>query len=145
MRPISLKDANLYVLKHHRHHKPCAGCKFCLSVYDDNRLCGVAICGRPVARAYDNGEILEVNRVCTDGTKNACSFLYGAASRIARIMGYEKIITYTLKSESGASLRASGFTCEGEAGKEMWTGKRSARDNGAPKEKKNRWVRELKI
>jgi hypothetical protein len=144
MRPISLKEANGYVLEHHRHHKPCTGCKFCLSVYDNDRLCGVAICGRPIAREYDNGKILEINRVCTDGTKNACSFLYGAASRIAKIMGYEKIITYTLKSEDGASLRASGFTCEGEAGKEMWTGKRSARDNGVPKEKKHRWVKELR-
>jgi hypothetical protein len=79
-------------------------------------LCGVAICGRPVSRHLDNGLILEVNRLCTDGTYNACSKLYSACKRIAKEMGYDKIITYILESENGASLKASGFICEGSAG-----------------------------
>ena len=102
---------------------------------------GVAICGRPVSRHLDDGLTLEINRLCTDGTKNACSILYGACARIAKNMGYKRVITYILKSENGASLKASNFICEGEAGGEMWTGKRSGRDNGVPKEKKTRWAK----
>ena len=96
-----------------------------------------------MSRHLDNGQILEINRLCTDGTFNACSMLYGACARIAKNMGYDKIITYILKSENGASLKASNYICEGEAGGEIWTGKRSGRDNGVPKEKKTRWVKYL--
>lgn len=137
--PITLRAANEYVSNYHRHHKPTRGCKFCIACYDGDRLVGVAICGRPVSRCLDNGLTLEVNRLCTDGTYNACSKLYGACKRIAKEMGYKKIITYILQSENGSSLKASGYICEGEAGGEMWTGKRSGRDNGVPKEKKTRW------
>ncbi len=145
IKPITLRAANEYVSKYHRHHKQTTGHKFSIScVNDDGETCGVAICGRPVSRHLDNGSNLEINRLCTDGTKNACSILYGACARIAKEMGYEKIITYILASESGASLKASGFLCEGEAGGEVWTGKRSGRDNGVPKEMKTRWVRSFK-
>ena len=145
IKPISLKLANEYVLQHHRHHKPTVGHKFSIScVNEDGEICGVAICGRPVSRYLDNGAILEINRLCTDGTKNACSILYGACARIAKEMGYDKVVTYILASENGASLKASGFVCEGEAGGEMWTGKRSGRDNGVPKEKKTRWSKNFK-
>lgn len=145
IKPISLKSANEYVLQHHRHHKPTVGHKFSIScVNEDGKICGVAICGRPVSRHLDNGAILEINRLCTDGTKNACSILYGACARIAKEMGYEKVVTYILASENGASLKASGFVCEGEAGGEMWAGKRSGRDNGVPKEKKTRWSKSFK-
>lgn len=142
IRPIGLKAANCYVEKYHRHHKKVAGHKFSICVCDGERIAGVAICGRPVSRYIDDGTILEINRVCTDGTKNACSMLYGACCRIAKDMGYRKIVTYILKSENGASLKASNFTCEGEAGGEIWTGKRE-RDNGVPREKKTRWSRVL--
>lgn len=137
--PITLKTANEYVKLNHRHHKPTAGHKFSIGIADeDGMLRGVAICGRPVSRYLDDGSVLEVNRLCTDGSRNACSMLYGASARIAKEMGYKKIITYILASENGASLKASGFVCEGEAGKEMWTGQRK-RDNGVPPEKKTRW------
>ena len=116
IRPCDLKTANEFVKNYHRHHKPTVGHKFSISCYDDDRLCGVAICGRPVSRHLDNGLILEVNRLCTDGTYNACSKLYSACKRIAKEMGYDKIITYILESENGASLIASGFVCEGSAG-----------------------------
>lgn len=141
IRPCTLKEANAFVAENHRHHKPTVGCKFAISCWDDDKLVGVAICGRPVSRYLDNGLTLEINRLCTDGTYNACSMLYGACSRIAKDMGYEKIITYILASENGTSLRASNFKCEGEAGGEIWTGKRSNRDNGVPHEKKTRWSR----
>lgn len=136
--PISLKEANAFVEQHHRHHKPCTGCKFCVAAVEDEKIVGVAICGRPVSRHLDNGKTLEINRLCTDGTENACSKLYGACTRIAREMGYHKVITYILASENGASLKASNFICEGEAGGEMWTGCRR-RDNGVPYEPKTRW------
>ena len=85
----------------------------------------MAICGRPVSRKLDNGLTIEINRVCTLGDRNACSMLYGACCRIARAMGYKKIITYILESENGASLKASNFTLEEEkCGGTNWTSKR---------------------
>lgn len=100
--PVSLAEANAFVAQHHRHHKPVTGHKFSIGCTAEGRLVGVAIVGRPVSRYLDNGLTLEVNRLCTDGTKNACSMLYAAAWRAARAMGYEKIITYTLDTESSA-------------------------------------------
>ena len=142
IRPITWKLANEYVREHHRHHGTTAGCRFCLAVYEGDELHGVAICGRPVSRMLDDGRTLEINRLCTDGTWNACSMLYGACTRVAKAMGYQKVITYILQSENGASLRASNFTCEGAAGGVKWNGKR---DTGAkyPHEMKTRWSRTL--
>ena len=141
--PITLKEANGFVASYHRHHGPTAGCKFAVGLQSNGDLVGVAICGRPVSRYLDDGLTLEVNRLCTDGTKNACSMLYSAACRIAKEMGYRKVITYTLESENGASLRASNFRFDGIAGGEMWTGNRY-RDNGVPREKKKRWIYEVR-
>ena len=107
--PINLKTANAFVQQYHRHHKPTRGHKFSIGVSDNGALVGVAICGRPVARRLDDGYTLEVNRLCTDGTPNACSILYAAAYRAARAMGYNKVITYILDTENGASLKAAGY------------------------------------
>ena len=86
--PIGLKAANEYVATYYRHHKPIRGCKFCVSIEDDHgRCCGVAICGRPVSRYLDNGTTLEINRLCTNGTRNVCSMLYGACVRAAKALG----------------------------------------------------------
>jgi len=90
-------------------------------------LCGVAIVGRPVARHFDDGETVEITRVCTDGMKNACSALYGACRRVARELGYRRLITYTLPEEGGASLRASGFRFDGDAGGGDWFRKSRSR------------------
>lgn len=108
-------------------------------------MVGVAICGRPVSRHLDDGFTCEINRVCTDGTRNACSMLYGRCCKIAKAMGYKKMITYILKSENGASLKASNFTCEGVAGGLQWGGKRyeGKKLPDTPKEMKTRWVRIL--
>lgn len=133
-----MQQAADYVNKYHRHHKASVGCKFSIAVADDNEIHGVAICGRPVSRHYDDGFTLEIYRVCTDGTKNACSMLYGACCRIAKNMGYCDIYTYTLVSEDGASLKASNFINEGEAGGTHWTGKRN-RGQQIPHEMKQRW------
>ena len=101
--------------------------------------------GRPVSRYLDNGLTLEVNRLCTDGTKNACSMLYAAAWRAARAMGYQKIITYTLDTENGASLRAAGWTCAGLAGGKRWTGSRRPAADLYPAQMKYRYEKTSKM
>lgn len=122
IRPISLKDANDYVINNHRHHDKTSGHKFSIAAYDGDRLCGVAIVGRPLSRYLDDGRTLEVLRLCTDGTKNACSILYARCAKVARDMGYSKIITYILETETGSSLRASGWHIESEnAGGGVWS------------------------
>lgn len=114
IKPITLKDANTFVAVHHRHNIPTVGHKWSVACYDGERLCGVAICGQPIARGLDDGRTIEARRVCTDGTRNACSFLYGAVARIARDFGYCRIVTYILESETGVSLKASGWVCTEE-------------------------------
>ena len=140
--PVTFKTACEFIKEHHRHHNPTVGCKFCIGLTDGEKIVGVAVCGRPVSRKLDDGTICEINRLCTDGTYNACSMLYGACCRVAKEMGYKKIITYILKSENGASLKASNFTCEGIAGGTHWTGKRD-KGQAIPKEMKTRWSRVL--
>lgn len=114
IRPISLREAQAFIARHHRHNDPPRGHKFSVALYIDDALAGVACAGRPVAKALDNGLTLEVNRTCTDGAKNANSMLYGAVWRAARAMGYRKCVTYTRADESGASLRAAGWVREEE-------------------------------
>ena len=143
IRPITFREACSFIDRHHRHHRATVGHKFSIGLFDNNQLVGVAVCGRPVSRHLDNGTTCEVNRLCTDGTRNACSMLYGACCRIAREMGYKKIITYILESENGASLRAGNFINDGIAGGTHWTGKRSKKTQTAPHEMKTRWHREL--
>jgi len=119
--PINFAEANAFVAEYHRHHKPMLGCKFCIAVSDaDGNVRGVAMIGRPVARGNDNGWTLEVNRVVTDGARNACSMLYGAAWRVAKALGYRKLITYTLPKEGGASLRGAGWKLLGLRGGGNW-------------------------
>lgn len=139
--PITLKEANAFVAQHHRHHKPVTGHKFSIAVGDVKRdeVVGVAIVGRPVSRYLDNGWTLEVNRLCTDGTKDACSMLYAAAWRATRAMGYRKLITYILESESGTSLKAAGWKSIGKCGGLRWTGERRPEVDLYPAQMKIRW------
>lgn len=138
--PISLSEANAFVSENHRHHKPVPGAKFALAVSDElGHVRGVAIVGRPVARMSDNGWTLEVNRCCTDGAKNACSMLYGAAWRAARSLGYKRLVTYTLQNEGGASLRAAGWKLIGQAGGGSWNRKSRPRVDTAPTQAKLLW------
>ena len=109
-RHIELKAANDYVTEHHRHHMAVRGHRFSLACYENDRLCGVAIVGRPRSRRIDQHMTVEVLRLCTDGTHNACSKLYGACRRAARALGYDRLITYILEVENGKSLSASGFS-----------------------------------
>lgn len=108
--PLTLKQANTFIQDTHRHHKPVVGHRFSIGVVDENGfLAGVSVIGRPVARKTDQYLVAEVTRLCTDGTKNACSFLYAASARICREMGFKKIQTFILDSETGISLKASGW------------------------------------
>lgn len=107
---VSFADACGFVHMWHRHHMPPLGHKFSIGVADEDRvLRGVAIVGRPVAKAYDDGLTLEVSRTATDGTPNANSMLYGSAWRATKALGFGRLITYTQAGESGASLRAVGW------------------------------------
>lgn len=138
--PITIKEANVFVAEHHRHHKPVTGAKFAIAVSDESgTVRGVAIIGRPVARMSDTGWTVEVNRLCTDGTRNACSMLYGAARRAAKALGYKRVITYTLPEEGGASLRGAGWRMLGEAGGGSWSSKTRPRIDTAPMQRKLAW------
>lgn len=139
--PVSLRTANEFVNKYHRHNLPTQGGKFAVHVKENDTVHGVAICGRPIGRKFDDGFTLEIYRCCTDGTHNACSMLYGACCRITKNMGYKRVVTYTLASENGASLKASNFICEGKAGRPEWYGERKRENSNTPKEYKTRWVK----
>lgn len=142
--PITLAEANAFVKKHHRHHRPTVGHKFSIAVADveTGEIVGVAIVGRPVSRHLDDGWTAEVLRLCTDGTKNACSKLYSASWRAARAMGYKKMVTYILESEDGTSLKAAGWKCVGKAGGLRWTGKRKPTVDLYPAQMKLRYETE---
>ena len=140
--PISLRQANEYVRDVHRHHGPVTGHKFSVAVIDSTgELHGVGIAGRPKSRMLDQQGYLEVVRVATDETKNACSMLYGALRRAGIALGYppNKIITYTLESESGASLRASGWQLDGTTSGGSWSRDDRPRHDTHPLEPKARW------
>lgn len=139
--PITIGDASVYVKQKHRHHKPPQGGLFAVAcaIECEDVPCGVAIVGRPVARMLDDGWTAEVTRLCTDGSRNACSMLYGAAWRACRALGYRRLITYTLPEEGGASLRASGAKLIGEAGGGSWGVPSRPRVDKHPLQKKLRW------
>lgn len=140
--PCSRQEANDFVGRVHRHHKPVVSGKFCLAVVDEEgRVRGVAMIGNPVARGLVDGRTAEVNRVATDGCPNACSALYGAAWRAAKAMGYCRMYTYTLASESGASLRGAGWRVDGDVPGRSWhTPSRPRAIEEHPTEDKVRWV-----
>ena len=107
--PCELSNAKAFISEHHRHHKPPQGHRWSIAAWKEGRMVGVAVVGRPVARNTDQRTVVEVTRLCTDGTRNACSFLYSAAARIAFAMGFERIQTFILESEHGSSLKAAGW------------------------------------
>jgi hypothetical protein len=108
--PVTFAQARDFITDWHRHLRPPVGHKYSIGVADEGDvLVGVAVVGRPVARHLDDGLTLEVTRVATDGTQNACSILYAAAWQAAKALGYRRLLTYTQSAESGASLRAAGW------------------------------------
>jgi hypothetical protein len=149
--PLTLKAAGLFVAKHHRHNRPPQGGLFAVGLEHDGALIAVAIIGRPIAMHMSDGKTCEVTRLCSDGTRNACSMLYGAAVRAARALGYHRIITYTLASEPGTSLKASGWKQDAEVkGGQTWSRPSRNRvqvdlfgEQQRPTEDKIRWVQYL--
>ena len=141
--PITFRDACVFVKEHHRHHKPPQGHKGSVAVEDDGRLCGVAMVGRPVSRHLDDNCTAEVIRLCTDGTRNACSKLYAAAATLAKGFGCKRIITYIRKDEPGTSLKASGWKCLGEAGGGQWSCQSRPREKSTNDCKKQLWEKRL--
>jgi hypothetical protein len=118
---------------------PPQGGLFAVAVADESGVRGVAIVGRPVARLLADDFTAEVTRLCTDGARNACSMLYGAAWRAARALGYRRLVTYTLPEEGGSSLRAAGWRLVGEAGGGSWSRVARARVDTHPTQRKLRW------
>ena len=141
--PITISAAKAVVAQLHRHHKPPVGGLFAVAVARDGEdtPCGVAIVGRPVARNLCDGQTAEVTRVATDGTHNACSMLYAACWRAARALGYRRLITYTLETEPGTSLRAAGWRELGRTSGGSWSRPSRQRNDRHPTCPKIRWAR----
>ena len=137
--PISQREAFAFIERHHRHHHKPQGSLFQVAVAQGPKVVGVAVVGRPVARMLADGFTAEVTRVATDGTRNACSILYGSAWRATRALGYRKLVTYTLPEEGGASLRGAGWRCIGQAGGGSWNRKSRPRVDLHPTQTKFRW------
>lgn len=139
---LDFATASEFVNRYHRHNKAPVGHLFSIGLFVQGNLEAVAICGRPIARKLDNRENIEIYRVCSKGYKNACSMLISYCCKTARKKRFKKVLTYTLLSENGASLKASNFILEAtNVGKIAWTGKR--KHVSQIKELKNRWVYHL--
>ena len=143
IRPCSLKDANAFVESLHRHHKKVQGHRFSLKAVLNGSVVGVVCVGRPVARMTDLTTICEVTRLCTDGTKNVCSKLYGATARVCKEMGYESIQTFILESESGKSLIASGWVMDSVTSGGSWSRPSRGRIDKCPIVKKTKFIKRL--
>lgn len=139
LQPITYREACDFIRTHHRHHVPPQGWLFGVAVNDGDKIVGVATIGRPVARRLDNGFTAEVTRLCTDGTPHVASKLYAAARRAAFALGYKRVITYTLASESGISVRAAGWKEIGKAGGGSWNKPGRPRVDKAPTGQKTLW------
>lgn len=121
--PLTLPQANALVTRWHRHHAALPGGFgwFCCGAVAEGEVVGCAIAGRPTNRNNDDRQTVEVLRLATDGTPNACSALLGACARAAKAIGARRILTYTLTAESGISLRGAGWECESaDTGKSWW-------------------------
>lgn len=138
--PMTLKDARIFVDRHHRHHPAPQGGLFAVGLAFDDDVVGVAIVGRPVARHLQDGWTAEVTRVAViEGVKNGCSKLYGACWRAARALGWRRLITYTLEAEPGTSLVAAGWNIVGETKAEGWGRPSRPRVDRHPTQRKIRW------
>lgn len=141
--PISLKEANEFVSEFHRHHSPVHRDKFRVRCVKGNELVGIVQVGRPVSRLLDDGATLEVVRLCSNGEKDVCSFLYSRSARIAKELGYKKIITYILETENGSSLLASGWQFEKDIKGHSWDCPSRPRQTTAPTCDKKRYCKYL--
>lgn len=147
--PITLREAQRFIAEHHRHSQDPTGWKFGVGLMVDGDLVAVGVAGRPTGRGLDNGMFIEITRVCTLGTRNACSRLYGALCRASTALGYERAYTYTLASEAGSSPAAAGFVLDAELPARGYGGGRARYETNLfgeairPEEAKIRWRRDL--
>lgn len=144
--PLELKALNALVASLHRHHKPVQGHRFSIGVEHAGKIVGGCSVGRPTARLTNQKTVVEVTRLVTDGTKNACSILYAAAARVSSELGYDKIQTFILEDEPGISLIAAGWKMEAESKGGSWT--RESRPNrrmDQPQGKKHRYAKVLNL
>lgn len=139
VQPITFAEAKAFIEVHHRHHKPPLSHLFSIACNNGEKVVGVAVVGRPSARMLQDGWTCELTRMATDGTRNACSFLYSRAWRIAQMHGYRRMVTYTLPEEGGASLRAVNWKCAGLAGGGSWSRESRPRVDTHPTQEKLRW------
>jgi len=140
LRPITRDVAFAFIADQHRHHGVPVGHMWSQAVHcDSGVLRGVAVSGRPVARALDDGLTVEVTRLCTDGSPNACSMLYGAARRAAVAKGFRRGLTYILASEDGASLRAAGYRLLWTVKGRSWDTPSRPRTDKHPTDDKQAW------
>ena len=139
--PLTLRFANLFITQHHRHNKRVVGCKFCIGAEYNKELVGVAVVGRPITMTLDDMFTVEVLRCCVldKAPKNTCSFLYGRSWRIWQQMGGKKIITYTLESEKGTSLKAVGWDNVAKTKKSTWHKRPNREWQDVYSELKYRW------
>jgi len=139
IQPITFREACEFIKNNHRHHLPPRGHKFSIAANNGEKIVGIVIVGRPIARHLDNGWTAELTRCCTDGTKNAASLLYGAAWRTAKAMGYKRLVTYTLAEETGTSLKAAGWKIIGMTKGGSWNRKARPRIDEHPLGQKLLW------
>jgi hypothetical protein len=141
--PCNQAEAKAFVRQYHRHHGEPVGLILQIACAEGEKVVGVAIVGRPVARMLDDGWTVEITRLCTDGTKNACSILYAACWQAVRAMGYRKLITYILDTEPGTSLMAAGWKCVGRCGGGSWNVPSRPRVDKHPTQMKLKFERTL--
>lgn len=139
--PVTLREAHAFVARVHRHHRPARGGLFAVGAAEEDDVVAVAVIGRPVSRNLADGFTAEITRLASNGARNACSMLYGAAWRAARALGYRRLVTYTLDTEGGESLRGAGFRLLGAAGGGTWSRKGRPRVDLHPTQGKLRWER----
>ena len=141
--PVDMAEANALVRRWHRRHGGVQGYKLALAavLVAERRLCGVVVLGRPLSRGLDDGWTLEVLRLAGDGTPDVCSFLYGAAARAGKAAGYPRLVTYTLASEAGISLRAAGWQPVSAVHGRSWSCPARPRPDAVKGKAKVRWER----
>lgn len=129
IRPATLREANNFVRRWHSHNKPVKGCMFAAACETRGRdVVGVAIVGRPIAPALQDGRTIEVTRVATPGLRadrrcwGAMSMLLRSVWQAAWALGVRRGVSYTRSDESGRGYEAAGWVAVATTRPEEWTG-----------------------
>jgi len=139
--PINREIAKKFINENHRHNSGPISDRFRIGLFEDGVLIGVGVAGNPIARKQMDGTTIEITRVCVLPDKpNACSQIYARMKRIAQLMGYKRIITYTLDNETGASLRAIGAIVDHKVAKGTWLNRQNRNYNEVSDMPKQMWL-----